>query len=184
MQLWDRAVNSGEAKVLVLGATNRPQDLDKAILRRFERTVYVPLPSASARQSIFASHLEALMHTSPIDGSNGVGRSIDDQGEALKHAGSSPLLGFKPCIVNVDDVACQFIFGGNYQDDNYSNSGLPPALDYAGFALASKGFSCSDIVNVCREVARLVSEKARTDSGGTTRRNGPSDEVLLSRIPT
>ena len=38
MQLWDELSRSSKSRVLVIGATNRPQDLDAAIQRRFERS--------------------------------------------------------------------------------------------------------------------------------------------------
>jgi len=48
--------------VVVLGATNRPDVIDPAILRpgRFERLVEVPLPDREARREIFEVHTEAV----------------------------------------------------------------------------------------------------------------------------
>ena len=49
--------NAGEKRVLVLGATNLPYALDQAIRRRFDKRIYIPLPEAPARASMFKIHL-------------------------------------------------------------------------------------------------------------------------------
>ncbi len=46
--------------LLVLGATNRPWDIDNAMLSRFEKRVHVPLPDLKARIGIFKIHTEGV----------------------------------------------------------------------------------------------------------------------------
>ena len=46
--------------VLVLGATNRRDIMDEAVLSRFAEQIEIPLPDAAMRQSIFAAELAAL----------------------------------------------------------------------------------------------------------------------------
>jgi vacuolar protein-sorting-associated protein 4 len=46
--------------LLVLGATNRPWDIDNAMLSRFEKRVQVPLPDMKARSGIFKIHTEGV----------------------------------------------------------------------------------------------------------------------------
>jgi vacuolar protein-sorting-associated protein 4 len=46
--------------LLVLGATNRPWDIDSAMLSRFEKKVYVPLPDMPARAGIFKIHTAGI----------------------------------------------------------------------------------------------------------------------------
>mmetsp|Transcript_22615 Transcript_22615/g.65094 ORF Transcript_22615/g.65094 Transcript_22615/m.65094 type:complete len:475 (+) Transcript_22615:132-1556(+) len=51
-------VGKVEGGVLVLGATNVPWDLDAAIRRRFEKRIYLPLPSAAARTSMLKLNVD------------------------------------------------------------------------------------------------------------------------------
>lgn len=43
--------------ILILGATNVPWDLDRAILSRFQKKIYIPLPDAKVRLSMLTIHL-------------------------------------------------------------------------------------------------------------------------------
>ena len=47
-------------RLLVLGATNRPQDLDEAARRRMEKRLYIPLPNRSARTELITHQLGEL----------------------------------------------------------------------------------------------------------------------------
>lgn len=57
MQLWDGIHKSNEG-VIIVGATNRPFDVDSALLRRMPRSFYVGLPDENARRSIIKGILQ------------------------------------------------------------------------------------------------------------------------------
>ncbi|XP_029770469.1 fidgetin-like protein 1 [Suricata suricatta] len=48
----DGASTCSEDRILVVGATNRPQEIDEAARRRLVKRLYIPLPEASARRQI------------------------------------------------------------------------------------------------------------------------------------
>ncbi|XP_068460521.1 outer mitochondrial transmembrane helix translocase isoform X1 [Clinocottus analis] len=58
MSLWDGLDTSLTTQVMVMGATNRPQDVDPAILRRMPTTFHVGLPNTRQRQDILRLILE------------------------------------------------------------------------------------------------------------------------------
>ncbi|KAJ3031773.1 UNVERIFIED_CONTAM: hypothetical protein HDU68_000060 [Siphonaria sp. JEL0065] len=49
---WDGINSKGSDGIIVVGATNRPFDLDEAVLRRLPRRLFVNLPDGSERSSI------------------------------------------------------------------------------------------------------------------------------------
>ncbi|XP_069545879.1 fidgetin-like protein 1 [Brachyistius frenatus] len=48
----DGAATADEDRILVVGATNRPQEIDEAARRRLAKRLYIPLPEAAARRQI------------------------------------------------------------------------------------------------------------------------------------
>ncbi|CDF37587.1 unnamed protein product [Chondrus crispus] len=54
----DGAGTSREDRVLVVGATNRPQELDEAARRRLVKRLYIPLPDTEARSSLVGRLLQ------------------------------------------------------------------------------------------------------------------------------
>lgn len=50
--------DSGSEQILLIGATNRPQELDEAARRRLTKRLYIPLPSSEARAWIIRNLLE------------------------------------------------------------------------------------------------------------------------------
>ncbi|ETV98421.1 fidgetin-like protein 1, variant 2 [Aphanomyces invadans] len=59
----DGVGSSSEDRILVLGATNLPHDLDEAIVRRLEKRVYVPLPDEAARKYLIGHLLRPHKHS-------------------------------------------------------------------------------------------------------------------------
>ena len=49
-------------KVIIFGATNRPDILDKALIRpgRFDRLIYIPPPDSEARTEIFRININKM----------------------------------------------------------------------------------------------------------------------------
>ena len=50
-------------QLLVIGTTNRPEDLDPAVLRRFTVRLLISLPNSNGRKQMLLSHLKSIKHT-------------------------------------------------------------------------------------------------------------------------
>lgn len=88
---------SGNDQLLLIGATNRPQELDEAARRRLSKRLYIPLPSAEARAWIVRNLLkkDGLFTLSEDDISQicagTEGYSGSDMSNLVKEASMGPL---------------------------------------------------------------------------------------------
>lgn len=60
MSLWDGLTTNSQGGVVVIGATNRPADIDEAILRRMPKAFEIPLPNTEGRVAILHRILAGL----------------------------------------------------------------------------------------------------------------------------
>ncbi|KAI9100442.1 P-loop containing nucleoside triphosphate hydrolase protein [Phlyctochytrium arcticum] len=60
---FDGLGTDAEDRLLVLAATNRPQELDEAALRRLVKRIYIPLPETSTRLALITSLLKDHKHS-------------------------------------------------------------------------------------------------------------------------
>lgn len=58
----DGATTTEKDRILIVGATNRPQELDEAARRRFVKRLYIPLPEKKARWDILVNLLSKENH--------------------------------------------------------------------------------------------------------------------------
>lgn len=58
----DGATTTEKDRILIVGATNRPQELDEAARRRFVKRLYIPLPEKKARWDILVNLLSEENH--------------------------------------------------------------------------------------------------------------------------
>lgn len=64
----EESKDDGQVKnVMVLAATNRPWDLDEAMIRRLEKRIYIPLPGEEGREKLFQINLKNTKLSDTID---------------------------------------------------------------------------------------------------------------------
>ncbi|KAL7121187.1 hypothetical protein ACP275_02G167900 [Erythranthe tilingii] len=62
---FDGVTSSSGDLVTVIGATNKPQELDDAVLRRLVKRIYIPLPDANARRLLLKHKLKGHAFSLP-----------------------------------------------------------------------------------------------------------------------
>ncbi|KAI9255114.1 P-loop containing nucleoside triphosphate hydrolase protein [Phascolomyces articulosus] len=84
MSLWDGLTTGEDSRIVVLGATNRPNDIDSAILRRMPKRFAVRLPNEEQRRSILSLLLQDIKLAPDFNMNDLVKRTADCSGSDLK----------------------------------------------------------------------------------------------------
>ncbi|KAM4606961.1 fidgetin-like protein 1 [Polymixia lowei] len=100
----DGAATAAEDRVLVVGATNRPQEIDEAARRRLAKRLYIPLPEAAARRQIVSTlmareknELGAEQLESVVTGTEGF--SGADMTQLCREAALGPIRSIQLCDI-------------------------------------------------------------------------------------
>ncbi|CAK9186498.1 unnamed protein product [Ilex paraguariensis] len=62
---FDGVTSNSDDMVTVIGATNKPQELDDAVLRRLVKRIYIPLPDANSRRLLLKHKLKGQAYSLP-----------------------------------------------------------------------------------------------------------------------
>jgi SpoVK/Ycf46/Vps4 family AAA+-type ATPase len=107
----DGTGTSGRGRVLIIGATNRPQELDEAARRRFTKRLYIPLPNEDDRERLLRVLLDNNKHSLVDSEIVKLAKDTDGfSGADLKalstDAAMGPIreLGSRALDVNIDDI--------------------------------------------------------------------------------
>ncbi|CAL1142296.1 unnamed protein product [Cladocopium goreaui] len=97
----DGAGTSESTRILLLGATNRPGELDDAVLRRLPRRILIPLPDGATRGLLVSKELQGTRHSlSTADftrlASMTDGYSCSDLAALTREAAMGPVRNLRP----------------------------------------------------------------------------------------
>ena len=107
----DGTGTTGQGRVLIIGATNRPQELDEAARRRFTKRLYIPLPVEEDRRVLLGVLLQKNNHQLTEADIHALARDTDGfSGADLKSlctdAAMGPIrqLGARAMEISIDQV--------------------------------------------------------------------------------
>lgn len=148
----DGVGTDSEAMVLVIGATNRPQELDEAARRRFVKRLYIPLPDANARQELVSNLLKDNKNDLSKEEIQKIveqtkGYSGSDLRALSTEAAMEPIrdIALKG---NIDTLSASEVRAINYRDFCMAMRQVKPSVathELEGYLKFNKEFGCCDI---------------------------------------
>jgi len=153
---------SGEAgadRVVVIGSTNRPFDLDEAVLRRFPRRILVDLPDLETRKEI----LEVTLAENRLD----AGVNLTKIAERLVgYTGSDIKEVCREAVVQISHEQAKLLDEGRHNivkggGDNNNNSNIAATKSSATLMQRLRPVGTEDFEKALEKLKRSVSENGR-----------------------
>ncbi|KAF9299798.1 hypothetical protein BGZ74_008643 [Mortierella antarctica] len=119
---FDGVGTTGEDdRLLLVGATNRPQEIDEAARRRFGKRLYIPLPELGGRTDMVTNLLGNQGHDLTPQQIRDIGEKTDgysgsDIKGLCKEAAYGPIRSIKGSIMDIDLTALRPINHGDFLD--------------------------------------------------------------------
>ncbi|KAJ3326011.1 hypothetical protein HDV06_002396 [Boothiomyces sp. JEL0866] len=115
---FDGIGSGSNERILLLAASNRPQELDQAALRRMVKRIYIPLPELSTRKALISHLLKGTTHSLSGNEINYLAKALDgysasDITALAKEAALGPIRGLGRKLMTVDSDEIRPI---NYTD--------------------------------------------------------------------
>lgn len=118
----DGAATAAEDRILVVGATNRPQEIDEAARRRLAKRLYIPLPEAAARRQIVLNLMVREKHQLTEEELESVVAASDgfsgaDMTQLCREAALGPIRSIRLCdIATITAEQVRPILYGDFQE--------------------------------------------------------------------
>ena len=130
----DGAGTNSEDRILIIGATNRPQEIDDAFIRRLSKRLYIPLPNKESRKQLIMNVLKKEREkNSKYDITDDdidlivnmtKGYSGSDMINVCREAAMMPIR----TIVDIEDVNVDNLRGVNKEDFMMSLHAVKPSV--------------------------------------------------------
>ena len=117
---FDGIASGKDDRILLLAATNRPQELDQAALRRLVKRIYIPLPEPKTRKVLLSHLLASSPHnlsSYQLDQLAGQleGYSSSDITALAREASLGPIRGLGPRLLTTDERSIRPITYDDFQ---------------------------------------------------------------------
>ncbi|KAJ3277062.1 hypothetical protein HDV01_000114 [Terramyces sp. JEL0728] len=104
---FDGIGSGSNERILLLAASNRPQELDQAALRRMVKRIYIPLPELATRKALVTYLLKDSHHALSGNEIHSLGRALEgysasDITALAKEAALGPIRGLGRKLLTVD----------------------------------------------------------------------------------
>ena len=134
----DGAATSDKDRILVLGATNRPYELDEAARRRLVKRLYIPLPEFEARIQIVENLLKAEKHELSKEDINEIAKLADgysgaDMSNLCKEASMGPIRSVP--FSQMENISADDIRKISVQDFKQALTFVRPSVSQADLAV-------------------------------------------------